>query len=180
MATIGHHKLTAVINETSKLAALQEKIRRALFHESRTLAQLASITDVHQTLLKGVLRHLVDRGHVYNLGDDESPLYTWRVGAHASNGELQAAVARLIRERPMNHLRLQAATGASMVRVARAVRAICREPEVWGWVDDLGPAHESAWFLPPIRGGGHLERRPRRVKRVRRTAAPKAGWGNRG
>jgi len=79
-----------------------DRIRLALTQQSLEPGQLAKIVGVDLELLKDTLRRLINAGYVHNVGGDKVPLYTWRIGSHASAAELHEAVRRLISEFPID------------------------------------------------------------------------------
>ncbi len=128
-------------------AALDERIHAVLAAESLSPDQLAGAIGAEVGPVATALRRLVNAGHVHNVGSEERPFYTWRVGAQASAEELERAVLRLISERPTTVADLQAATGVPLVRVARIVATIRRNPEFHSRLRDLSGNHTGAWLL---------------------------------
>jgi len=111
---------------TVATADLDGRIRVALTEQSLEPGQLAKVVGVDLELLKDTLRRLTNAGHVHNVGGDEVPLYTWRIGSHASAAELHEAVLRLIGEVPMTADELQKATGVPLARVQMDSGVCCR------------------------------------------------------
>ena len=67
------------------------------------------IQEVHR-----LLKQLKDEDKVYNVGYEDVPIWTWKVGADSP--KLKAVIKRLISERPMLLQDLERATGASQKR----------------------------------------------------------------
>lgn len=131
-------------------ADLDGSIRTALTEQSMDPPALAGVVGVGRREVEAALRRLVNAGHVYNVGSDAMPIYTWRVGGDATSAELRAAVLRLIREREMTLSDLQRATGAPLAHVASVLAAIRRDPEIGPRLLDQSADHTGAWFLPPL------------------------------
>jgi hypothetical protein len=73
-----------------------------------------------------------------------------KIGDKTSAAELQQEVIRLLSERPMTLEHLAEATGARLVRVARAVAAIRKHPETRDRIKLIGDrVYRSGWFLFP-------------------------------
>jgi len=90
------------------------------------------------------LRSLRAEEKVVNVGSEDFPQWTVRVGDRASTQELNAEVKRLITERPMTTQELMYFTGARLSRVSGALIALQRTEER---LLNRGTARRAKWFL---------------------------------
>lgn len=134
------------------LVDLDAEIRRVLSESEVSLEPpaLAGRIRVDAQLVQEALRRLESAGEVANIGCAEVPMYTWCVGAGASDTELRAAVLRLISDMPLTVDALQRATGATLSRVQSILEAIQRDPAIAPRLMDMSADHTGAWFLPPL------------------------------
>ncbi len=111
--------------------------------------QLAKVVAASPAELQAELRRLATSGHIHNVGSEEYPMWTWRIGDQTSSEELVKAVIRMLGERPTTTRELANATGADLRRVALAVRAIQRGPDRERLIA-LGVDREAAtWLMLP-------------------------------
>lgn len=130
--------------------SVDDRIQEVLSVESLSPARLAAALELDVESVTTALRRLVNAGRAHNVGSNDWPIYTWRVGAEASAAELEIEVWRLISERPMTVTDLQAATGAPLARVDAALAAIRRAPENRIRLRDMSADHSGAWFVLPL------------------------------
>lgn len=163
---------TATSNQVevpASLTPLDGKIRQVLAKDSRSPEEIARAIGESVDAVRRALRRLSRAGHVYNLGTKEYRIYTWRIGNNSSSAELRDEVLRLI-QGSMTRRELQAATGADLARVARALCQLHRDPKSRNRIRKLGDGPNALW-LPkpnPWRVDGPRPRR-QRLGRLRRT-----------
>jgi hypothetical protein len=81
---------------------------------------------------------------IYNLGTEERPAWTWRIGESCTAQELDKVVRKLISYRPMYLLELVAAIGARPARISAAIVAIQRSgAPIW----NFGTTGRARWLL---------------------------------
>ena len=126
--------------------SMRERIRAALLAESLSIAALARALGEPAGPVSDEMRRLRQGRNVANVGSEDFPLWTWRIGDDTDAPMLRAVVAKLISERPMTLRELVEATGARVGRVSGQVVEIQRSGAN---VMDLGNAVTSRWFLIP-------------------------------
>lgn len=87
------------------------------------------------------------RKHLFNAGSEDAPSWFWIVSDQATAAEVNAAVAALVRFKPMRFPELLAATGARQGRVSGAVVAMQRDPK--SRLVNLDTAMRARWFAVP-------------------------------
>lgn len=86
-----------------------------------TIFELANTLGVPEPSVRAVL---LACSAVHNVGSATYPIWTWRIGNATSTEFLVATIRRLITERAMSTRQLALATGADIVRVARAIAVL--------------------------------------------------------
>lgn len=127
-----------------KPMSVAEKVELALTRESLDTQRLAKAIaePLEKTTL--ALKDLRAQDLVYNVGFDDIPIWTWKVGNNCDAATLIKVVRRLISERPMFLRDLMRATGVSVSRVSGALIEIQRMDRV---VDLGGGGHAKQYFL---------------------------------
>ncbi len=123
---------------------VSEKIEVALTRESLDTQRLAKA--IGETLEKTTmtLKELRDAERVYNVGFDDLPIWTWKVGNDCDAATLIKVIRRLISERPMFLRDLIRASGATQSRVSGALIEVQRMDRV---IDLGGGGHAKQYFL---------------------------------
>jgi hypothetical protein len=103
---------------------LRSLVEEALAHASLGVTAIAERVNEPAGRVIDVLRVLRAENRIYNMGTEDAPKWTLRVGRGVTTQELRAVVGRLISERPMSADELAEATGATTQRVTMAVTAI--------------------------------------------------------
>lgn len=121
-----------------------EKIEVALTRESLDTGRLAKA--IGETLEKTTLtlKTLREADKVYNVGFDDLPIWTWKVGNDCDAATLIKVIRRLISERPMFLRDLIRASGATQSRVSGALIEVQRMDRV---IDLGGGGHAKQYFL---------------------------------
>lgn len=134
----------------------RERIQAALSKSSLDIPELARATSSTKDKVTRELQTLRAEGLVFNVGYEDSPVWTWRVGENAEPSVINAAVQRLISERPMYMTDLIRATGATYRQVDAAIIQVRRYPPEGMHVVDMSPSvgwkpHGRAkmYFLAP-------------------------------
>lgn len=124
---------------------LRDRIRDELLRASLDPAELARSLKLPTEPIVEELRALAKEGLVANVGAEDFPMWSWRIGDDTPAKDLEVLVRRLITERPMTTRELTAATGARMTRVGGAIVAIQRSGAN---VLDLNPKTRAGrWFI---------------------------------
>lgn len=124
---------------------LAEAAEAALRERVLSLPELAKAIDSPSGRVSTVLQGFRQAKKIYNLGTEESPRWTWRVGDAAPPEVLNALVRRLINDQPLTTAELVAATGARPARVSGALVAIQRSGAP---VMNLATTSRARWFAP--------------------------------
>lgn len=138
---------------------LRVRIRMALTKESLDTKTLAKTVGVKQELLQPVLDQLRQEGQVFNMGFEDWPRWTWRIGENSDTATLRNVILRLISERPMALRDLVAATGVKNSRVSGAVIEIQRSHNVI----DLAPPDSASRLYFLVSEGAKDARLPSRT-----------------
>ena len=125
-------------------AALRDRIKTALLRESLTINQMAKALGENTAKISDEMRTLRSEGQVYNVGNADNPMWTWRIGDNTETRVLLDTVRRLIAERPMTTRELAEATGARLSRVGGVMVAIQRSTDQ---IFNLGDKKTARWFL---------------------------------
>lgn len=129
---------------------MAERIEHALRAQSLDLPALARAVGGSAGKVSEAMRALRRVGQVANVGTEDHPVWTWRIG-DAPTPELTAWCRRMLAERPMTTRELAAASGARFTRVGGVIVAIQRAPgEGWQILDlNRGQQHAGRWLLIP-------------------------------
>lgn len=123
---------------------LRDRIKTALLRESLSIGQLSKALNETPGRVSDEMRTLRSQGQVYNVGNADNPMWTWRIGDNTDTRILLEAIRRLISERPMTTKELAEATGARISRVGGVLVAIQRSDDQ---IFNLGNKHTARWFL---------------------------------
>lgn len=141
-------QVTIPVTPTVREPTLRERLEAALRTESLDIEKLARVLKTTPGKVAEILRPLKKVGQVANVGTEDHPIWTWRLGDQCTTAELIAWVRRMIAERPMTTRELADASGAKFTRVGGAVVAIQRAPGEGNKILDLDPLrHTKRWFL---------------------------------
>lgn len=139
---------TRDITQQAKAAAaeptLRDKVELILRNASMDIQALSRSLRQPAARVSAIVREAVKAGNVANVGTEDSPVWTWRIGDNTSSAELVSTVRRLISERPMTTRDIAHATGARFTRAGGAVVAIQRSGEK---ILNLGHGRMGRWFL---------------------------------
>lgn len=127
-----------------KRPSLIEQTERILTERSLSQAELVRELGVPAGRVSQVIKDL--RPKLYNMGTEDEPRWTFRIGDVGGTETLYPLVERLIREQPMTTSQLVAATGARESRVQGAVIHLQRTRT---GILNLGRANAGRWFLVP-------------------------------
>ncbi len=128
--------------------ALTTKVEALLRQFPMTLSELAAELGAPAGQVNTVLRRLKQKTQVWNVGEEDRPRWRWVIGDDCSFPELCEEVHRLLRERPMSHVDLKAATGANPNRLKGAVTQLVRNGVDVRNVS--GDPRKALWY---VRGG---------------------------
>lgn len=128
-----------------KPATTKERVEGALRGHSMNTAQISKATGLSIGKVSEALRQLrVDR-RVTNVGSEDFPKWTRRIGNDTPTSELNAEVRRLISDAPMTMQELVEATGALTSRVSGCIVDIQRRnPDR---ILNLGNPRRARWLL---------------------------------
>ncbi len=143
-------------------ADLRGRMEQALKRESLTPAQISRTTGESLGPVADMLKLMKQKDLVYNVGSQEYPLWTYRIGDNTSTPELMKTIRRLISERPMTTRELIDATGARMSRVSGAMVAMLRGKEFQ--ILNMGHKRVARWFLVSDQVKAKLDQPQRRGK----------------
>lgn len=124
---------------------LEDRIGVLLKERPRSLEELARDLREPAGKVSAAIKPL--RKHLFNAGTDAAPAWFWIVGDESPTDQLNAAVAALVRYRPMRFQELLAATGARQGRVSGAIVALERDPE--SRLVNLDTPTRARWFIVP-------------------------------
>ena len=131
-----------VTREAAQVVTLAQRVEQLLRQEIMTLDQLARELEVPAGKVVAVLRE--HKASVHNVGSEDRPRWTWKIGDQTPTRELTALVLRLITDQPMTTAELVQATGARASRVGGSIVEIQRSGAK---VLDLGTGVRSRWFV---------------------------------
>lgn len=106
-----------------RLAALLREAAMSTSAAARALR--ASVSDVAEALLE-----LLQARRVYNVGSEDQPEWSLKLGEHASAPEVRGMVRRLITTRAMTTHELSEAIGVPKLRVSAAIASLRQEHDV--------------------------------------------------
>lgn len=122
----------------------KSEVLRALRGNTFNIAQIAKATGITTGKIADAVKALKADRKVANVGSEDFPLWTARVGDSTSAAELNAEVKRLIQDRPMTTQELIETTGARLARVSGALIALQRTENQ---LLNLGTPRRAKWFL---------------------------------
>lgn len=109
------------------------------------IPQVAKATGLSIGKTTEAIRVLRQDRRIANVGSEDFPQWTLRIGDDTSTKELHAEVSRLIHERPMTMQELVDFTGARMSRISGVLVQIQRSEGQR--VLNLGSARRARWLL---------------------------------
>lgn len=119
-------------------------IERVLRGQSLNVAGIAKATGMQTTKIVEVVKALKHDKKIANVGSEDFPKWTYRIGDHTETQALINEVKRLISERPMSTQELLDVTGARLTRVSGALVHLQRtETQLL----NLGTQRRARWFL---------------------------------
>lgn len=119
------------------------QLEHALRTKPAGLPELARTLDLPVGRVSAMVARLRKADRITNLGTEERPSWTWRVGDETSTEELYASIETMIRFRPMTHGELVEATGARGNRVSGGLVDLQRKGLP---VTNLGTERRARWF----------------------------------
>jgi DNA-binding transcriptional regulator GbsR (MarR family) len=122
----------------------KSEVAKVLRGNSFNTAQIAKATGLSIGKSAEALRALKAERKVANVGSEDFPRWTYRIGDETSAQELNAEVKRLIEDRPMTTQELIETTGARLARVSGALIALQRTEKQ---LLNLGTQRRAKWFL---------------------------------
>lgn len=105
------------------------------------------------------LQELKHENRVWNVGSEEFPRWTRRIGDDTTTKELTDEVRRLISERPMTMPELHATTGARISRLSGVITMLGRSEG--SRMLNLGTPRRARWlYLDPATKGSQVSPKP--------------------
>lgn len=129
------------------------QVVHALHGASMNVAQVAKATGLSVGKAAEAVKAMRTEKKVANMGSEDFPLWTMRIGDNTSAPELNVEVKRLITERPMTMQELLDITGARLSRISGALIALQRTENQ---LLNLGTQRRAKWFL--VRDGATVSR----------------------
>lgn len=126
--------------------SLRDRVREALIERSMDIHRLGTHLKLRDRQpLRVLIEKLRTEGVIYNLSNEDNPVWTWRVGADADAQLLHRVILKLLKERPMEREDLVRATGANEKQVDGRLVEIRRSENVI----DLAPGgtYPQAYFV---------------------------------
>lgn len=123
---------------------VRDRIEVALTEQSLSTQQLAKIVGVSIEKTAEIIKTLRSADKIYNVGYEDSAIWTWKIGNDTDTPTLVSVVRRLLSERPMWARDLVRATGAKESRVQGAIVEVQRTGKV---IDLSGGGHAKKYFL---------------------------------
>jgi predicted Rossmann fold nucleotide-binding protein DprA/Smf involved in DNA uptake len=123
---------------------VRDRIATALTRESLNTQQLAKTVGETVEHTSDVIKTLRAEGKIYNIGYEDSPMWTWKLNNEVDSDTLHRVVKRLISERPMWSRDIVRATGVREARVQTALIELQRTHKV---IDLSGGGHAKKYFL---------------------------------
>ena len=121
----------------------KEQVEATLRGVSMNIAHISKATALSVNKVMEAVRSLRSEEKVVNVGSEDFPQWTVRIGDQASTQALNAEVKRLITERPMTTQELMHFTGARLSRTSGALIQLQRSVRVL----NRGTARRAKWFL---------------------------------
>lgn len=138
----------AAVKLVSKPVKRERQPKEAVLHviegASRNVAHIARETGLNTTKVSEIVKALKQERKIANVGSEDFPQWTARIGDVSSASDLNAEIKRLVSERPMTTQELIETTGARLSRVSGALVALQRGPNQ---VLNLGSSRRARWFL---------------------------------
>lgn len=122
----------------------KNEVVNALRGVSLSINQVSKATGISVSRVADVIRALRVEHKIANVGSEDFPKWTYRIGDSAPPHELNSEVKRLIQERPMSTQELIEITGARLTRVSGALVALQRSENQ---LLNLGSQRRARWFL---------------------------------
>lgn len=130
-----------VKRDVSDPGALIEGVIRGASLNSHQISRLTNLSAGKVSMAMRILRAT---GKVINVGSEDFPKWTLRVGDNTSTTLLTSEVKRLIEDRPMTTQELLETTGARLSRVSGALVALQRDGNQ---LLNLGTQRRAKWFM---------------------------------
>ncbi len=130
---------------TRRPASNRQRVEQALKGQSLNTAQVAKAAGLSVGKVSQVLRELRADHRVANVGSEDFPKWTLRIGDGTPTRELAVEVRRLISDQPMSMQELVDATGAKMSRISGVIVEVQRT--VGERILNLGTARRARWLL---------------------------------
>lgn len=144
--------------------SLTERVEGALRTGVWSLDDLCREVRAPAGPVSAILKRARAARHVYNVGSEDRPRWTWILGDEVPTQTLYAKVERLVSEVPLEFEQLLKATGARRGRVSGAIVDLQKR---YGRdkVLNLGTPARARWFLPKTgsAAGGSGARAARRA-----------------
>lgn len=121
----------------------KEQVEAVLRGTSMNIPHISKATGLSINKVTEAVRSLRADQKIVNVGSEDFPQWTVRVGDNASTKDLNAEVHRLINERPMTTQELMHFTGARLSRVSGALIQLQRTERVL----NRGTARRAKWFM---------------------------------
>ncbi len=122
----------------------KEQVEATLHGVSMNIPHIAKATGLSINKVTEAVRSLRADQKIVNVGSEDFPQWTYKIGDKAGTQELNAEVKRLITERPMTTQELMHFTGARLSRVSGALINLQRTEER---LLNRGTARRAKWFL---------------------------------
>jgi predicted Rossmann fold nucleotide-binding protein DprA/Smf involved in DNA uptake len=123
---------------------IKDQIAAALTRESLNTQQLAKTIGETVEHTSDLIKVLRAEGKIYNIGYEDSAIWTWKLNNDVDSDTLHRVVKRLISERPMWSRDIVRATGVREARVQTALIELQRTHKV---IDLSGGGHAKKYFL---------------------------------
>lgn len=119
-------------------------IEKVLHGQSLNVAGIAKATGMQTAKITEAVKTLKHDKKIANVGSEDFPKWTYRIGDHTETQVLINEIKRLISERPMSTQELLDVTGARLTRVSGALVHLQRtETQLL----NLGTQRRARWFL---------------------------------
>lgn len=136
---------TAPMPAPRRPATNKERVEAALRGQSLNTAQVAKVTGLSIGKSSEGIRQLRADKRITNVGSEDFPKWTLRIGDDTPTSTLRAEVARLIGDQPMTMQELVEATGARTSRVSGVLVDLQRKET--GRILNLGSERRARWLM---------------------------------
>lgn len=118
---------------------LRERIQKALLEQSMDLMQLTRAVHAERSKVQACVNEERKKGNIYNIGYEDSPVYTWRLNSAEDGMAVRRLIERLITERPMYVEDIVRAVGVDAKVVDQKIADIRRGLSPDMRISDLAP-----------------------------------------